>query len=281
MSLRSKFAGLAVLAWLHKEQNMNSPFPGMDPYIEDRLIWSDFHSRLADEISATLNRAIRPNYFAALTPYVTYDVIEISTSKLQGVRPDIGVLKTGPMRGIPMSATAVMDPPQAQSSTEFEMPLELMSIEVRQVGTDRLVTAIEILSPVNKQRNHEARIDYLRKRRELLRSQTHFMEIDLLRGGERTPIDPPVEVTSYYVSLSRVDSRPRLDVWTIQLDDRLPRIPIPLADRDPDVIVDLGEVVTAVYERGGYDARIDYAQPVPPPSLSKLESRKVSEILKR
>jgi hypothetical protein len=252
----------------------------MDPFIEDRLIWSDFHNRLADEISATLNRTIRPNYFAALTPYVTYEVIEISTSKLQGIRPDIGVLQTGPRR-MPMSATAVMDPPQAESSTEFEMPLELMRVEVRQVGTDRLVTAIEILSPVNKQRNHEARIDYLRKRRELLRSQTHFMEIDLLRAGERTPLDPPVAAAPYYISLSRADSRPRLDVWTIQLDARLPRIPVPLADRDPDVIVDLGEVVSSVYERGGYDARIDYSQPVPPPSLSESESRTVAKILQR
>ncbi|NJM41792.1 MAG: DUF4058 family protein [Anaerolineae bacterium] len=148
----------------------------MDPFIEDRLIWSDFHNRLADEISATLNRTIRPNYFAALMPYVTYEVIEISTSKLHGIRPDVGLLQTGPP-AMPMSTTAVMDPPKAESSTEFEMPLELMSVEVRQVGTDRLVTAIEILSPVNKQRNHEARIDYLRKRRELIRSQSHFIEI--------------------------------------------------------------------------------------------------------
>ena len=182
---------------------------------------------------------------------------------------------------MPTSATAIMDPPQAESSTELEMPLELMHVEIRQVGTDRLITAIEILSPVNKQRNHEARIDYLRKRRELLRSQTHFMEIDLLRGGERTPLDPPVSVAPYYVSLSRVDSRPRLDVWTIQLDARLPRIPVPLADYDPDVIVDLGEVVASVYERGGYDARIDYTQPVPPPVLSESDSRIVAKILHR
>jgi len=47
---------------------MNSPFPGMDPFIEDRLIWSDFHNGLAGELRANLNRKIRPNYFAALTP---------------------------------------------------------------------------------------------------------------------------------------------------------------------------------------------------------------------
>ena len=117
------------------------------------------------------------------------------------------------------------------------------------------------------------------KRRELLRSQTHFIEIDLLRSGVRTPLDPPVPIAPYYVSLSRVDSRPRLDVWTIQLDDRLPRIPIPLADRDPDVIVDLGEVVSTVYERGGYDARIDYTLPIPPPALASDQAEYVKQQL--
>ncbi len=259
-------------------ERMSSPFPGMDPFIEDRLVWSDFHSDLAGEIRAQLNRRIRPRYFAALLPYVTYEVIGISATKPHGVRPDVGVLRSASDGSSP-AVTLVADPPQAVSMTEIELPLEVMSIEVRQVGTARLVTAIEILAPLNKKRNHEARSDYLRKRRELLRSQTHFMEIDLLRGGERTPLDPPVAPASYYVSLSRVEARPRLDVWTMHLDSRLPRVPIPLADPDPDVIVDLGEVVSTVYERGGYDARIDYSQPVPPPVLTDGESAAVRKIL--
>ena len=257
---------------------MNSPFPGMDPYIEDRLIWSDFHSDLAGEIRARLNAKIRPAYVAVLTPYVTYEVIEISSSRLQSIRPDIGVLKSDPFAPAG-SATMSLDPPHAESSTELEMPLELMSIEIRQVGTDRLITAIEILSPVNKQRNHEARIDYLRKRRELLRSQAHFIEIDLLRGGERTPVDTPVPDAPYYVSLSRVQRRPKLEVWTIHFDSRLPRIPVPLAEGDRDVGVDLGEVVASVYERGGYDARIDYQLRVPPPALTAEQAKVIKKIL--
>jgi len=39
--------------------------------------------------------------------------------------------------------------------------------------------------------------------------------------------------------------------------------------------------VASVYERGGYDARIDYAQPVPSPALSVSEAQTVSKILKR
>lgn len=52
----------------------------------------------------------------------------------------------------------------------------------RTAGDEFLVTSIEILSPVNKQRGHDAHTDYLRKRRELLRSATHLIE---------TPVPPP------------------------------------------------------------------------------------------
>jgi hypothetical protein len=249
----------------------------MDPYIEDRQIWSDFHGDLAGEIRARLNARIRPNYYAALTPYVTYEVIEIAQTKRQSIRPDVGVMMNETRQQY--ATVAAIDPPQAESTTQLEIPLELLSIEIHQVGTDALVTAIEILSPVNKQKSHDARTDYLRKRRELLRSQAHFMEIDLLRGGERTPLDEPVPYAPYYASLSRVQSRPRVFVWTIQIDARLPRVPVPLAEPDPDVVLDLGEVVASVYERGGYDTRIDYRQPVPPPALSESEAAFVSRLL--
>lgn len=163
-------------------------------------------------MSAELNGAIRPAYFAALTSYVTYEALEIPTSHLQSIRPDTGVPQREPAR-LPGQATGTIDPPNAESMVVLEMPLELLSIEAHQVGTDRRVTAIDILSPVNKQRNHEARLDYLRKRRDLLRSQTHFMEIDLLRGGERTPLDTPVPDAPYYLTLSRVERRPRRGCW--------------------------------------------------------------------
>ena len=256
---------------------MASPFPGMDLFIEERSIWTDFHSDLSSEIRASLNNSIRPKYYAALAPYVTYEVVEVSKSTPFGIRPDVAVFSSGPQLG--SQTTAVVDQPQATSRTELEFELEIMGVEIRLSGTDRLVTAIEILSPVNKNRKHEARAEYLRKRRRLLRTETHFIEIDLLRAGERTPLDPPVPIAPYYVSLSRIDARPRLDVWTIFLDARLPRIPIPLEDGDPDAQLDLGSVVASVYERGGYDARIDYRKPVPNPDLTSSESAYVQKLL--
>ena len=60
---------------------MPSPFPGMDPFIESRRIWSDFHLDLAAEIRAQLNARIQPGCFVTAVTYVTYDVIEVARSK--------------------------------------------------------------------------------------------------------------------------------------------------------------------------------------------------------
>ena len=107
----------------------------------------------------------------------------------------------------------------------MELPLRLFTVEVLETGTLELVTAIEILSPVNKQAGRESHDEYLRKRRELLRSSVHLIEIDLLRQGRRPPLGRPAPAAPYYVVLSRGDRRPYVDVWPIQLCDKLPRFP--------------------------------------------------------
>jgi hypothetical protein len=56
-------------------------------------------------------------------------------------------------------------------------------VQVRETATDTLVTAIEILSPVNKRGNGLHL--YCAKRKSLLRTDMHVIELDLLRGGER------------------------------------------------------------------------------------------------
>ena len=247
---------------------MPSPFPGMDPYIEQSKLWVDFHNRLADEIGARLNGHIRPDYFARLTPYTTYEVIGISQVQRRAIRPDVGVMLRE-RAAWAIAPTTVIDQAPVEGLLEHEVEVDLLSVELYRTEDERLVTAIEILSPVNKEPSHEAYTDYLRKRRELLRSDVHFMEIDLLRKGTRPPLHSPVPQAPYYVVLSRVERRPHAEVWPIQLSDRLPVLPIPLLAPDPDVPLDLGAVVAAVYERGGYDVQIDYQQPPPPPLTEK------------
>lgn len=261
---------------------MRSPFPGMDPYIEQPRLWIDFHNDLASEIRAQLNAQIRPNYFARLTPYTTYEAVEVAQSRVQAIRADVGVLQRTP-RPQPMAGVAVMDvaidPAPEENSTLLEMALELLSVEIRSAGAETLITAIEILSPVNKLLSHDAYWDYQRKRRELLHSSAHLMEIDLLRGGARPALDQPVHAAPYYITLSRAEQRPRIAIWPIQLNSRLPVLPVPLTKPDPDAPLNLAEIVAAVYERGGYDAQIDYHQPVPAPALSQAEAAWVDKLL--
>ncbi len=258
---------------------MGSPFPGMDPYIEARELWSDFHNSLAYEARTMLNQAIQPNYFARLTPYVTYEVIEIGEAR--GIYPDLSVWKSQPPSPESSLATTAITPAPVKSAVLLEMPLRTHRVEIQATATQELVTIIEILSPVNKRSGHDAYRDYRRKRRDILRSAVHLLEIDLLRGGERPPLERPVPVAPYYVVLSRADHRPTVEVWPIQLADTLPVLPVPLLEPDPDAPLDLGQLVTNVYERGAYASQIDYRQPPPPPELSEVDAAWLDEILRQ
>jgi hypothetical protein len=137
---------------------------------------------------------------------------------------------------------------------------------------------IEILSPVNKRPGHEAAQEYQRKRRDILRSSIHLLEIDLLRAGVRPPLERPVPLAPYYVVLSRTTRRPTVEVWPIQLADRLPVLPVPLLEPDPDAVLALGALVASVYERGAYAAEIDYRQPASGP-FSDSEVAWIDELL--
>ncbi len=69
-------------------------------------------------------------------------------------------------------------------------------------------------------------------------------------------------------------------MWPIQLWDALPALPVPLLEPDPDVTLDLGAVVAAVYQRGAYARLIDDRQPPPPPPLSDAESAWLNQRLR-
>jgi hypothetical protein len=260
---------------------MPSPFPGMDPYIEKSRFWPDFYNDMAGEMRARINRVLPPGYVARAETYVTYEIIETGeSSERRGVRPDAAIYLELPQTGDRAASATLIAPAPIESSIALEVPLRLSRVEIRVVEDDLLVTVIEILSPVNKRPGHESRTEYLRKRQHVLRSMVHLLEIDLLRGGDRSPLEKPVPPAPYYVTLSREDRRPRVEVWPIQLRDPLPVLPVPLRDPDPDVPLDLGALVAAVYERGRYADQINYREPPPPPPLSPEEQAWLDDLLR-
>ncbi len=167
--------------------------------------------------------------------------------------------------------------PAVELASPMMEEVPLLSVEVRDVAQRRLVTLMEILSPVNK-RGNGAR-EYNQRRVEILRTQTHLLEIDLLRQGERLALHGQLPPADYYVFLSRTNRRPRTEVWPVALRDRLPTVPVPLLRPDPDVPLDLQAAVRACFELVGYERLLDYASAPPPPPLSDTEKAWVTNCL--
>jgi len=207
---------------------MPSPFPGMDPYLEDPGLWPDVHHELISTARHTLTERLRPKY---------------------SVRIEDRVYPVEPV----------------EATTLIEEEIHESRIEVIDRKDRTVVTVIEILSPANKVAGSQGRLSYDRKRREVMHSPSHFVGIDLLRGGAGFS---PVETLSphdYRVHVSRAQRRPRGTVWPIRLDQRLPMIPIPLLDGDPDAELDLQAVLDASYDLADYGQEVDYhVEPAPP-----------------
>jgi hypothetical protein len=136
------------------------------------------------------------------------------------------------------------------------------SIEIRDRQNRELVTMIELLSPSNKRYgpDHD---QYVAKRTALMFSTASLVEIDLLRGGPRFPLNdlPP---SDYCVAVYRKRDLPKVEAWPIGLRDPLPVIPIPLKGEFPDATLDLQALLHRVYDAAGYEDYIYESNPEPP-----------------
>jgi hypothetical protein len=245
---------------------MPSPFPGMDPYLEAPDIWRGFHHLLADEIITQLNAVLGPRYYADVEVRTVLEEVGVATAKT--VYPDAAVLETV---AAPSSSTTAVAIPAAPIQRLAMLPEEhkTRTVQVRETARDTLVTAIEILSPVNKR--GDSLYLYRAKRKSLLQTDVHLIELDLLRGGARPgwEVREPPLVCEYIILVNRAfcgDLR-RSEIWPVALDEPLPLCPVPLLPPDADVPLALGEVLAQVYRRAAYARRIDYTSPVPPPPL--------------
>ena len=235
---------------------MPSPFPGMDPYLEGAL-WTTLHHGLGTEIVRQLAPQLRPRYIALPVERFVMEMSSGVSVSTASVYPDVSVAETAPSSRRPSQAAAATAP--LRLATVIPEAVPHVSIEIRDTRERQLVTAIEILSPTNKR--GEGRREYLAKRQRLLLSTAHLIEIDLLRMGERLPMQQPLPERPYFIFLSRAEDRPLTDVWPIALSDPLPTTPVPLLAGDADATLDLQAAFTAAYDLPGYDLIVDYTQP--------------------
>lgn len=138
---------------------------------------------------------------------------------------------------------------------------------MREVGSNQVVTAIELLSPANKRRG-KGRDVYEAKRAAILSSASHFIEIDLLRSQSPFTIIGASRVGDYYVLVSRASHRPQAQFYAFTLRESMPEFLLPLKAPDEAIAVDLQSLFQEVCEQASYDLRIDYTQPVPAPALA-------------
>lgn len=236
---------------------MPCPFPGMDPYLERQQIWGDFHDSLIIAIRGALQPLLRPRYVA-----LTQDRLYVVESE-RPVYPDVSVVRTSARIQPASTATAVMD--EIDAPAVFDLDREEIRQPLIQIiepaAGNRIVTAIEVLSPDNK-RPGPGRDSYLRKRDEFWNSGTSLVEIDLVRVGE-----PTVRVSSarlarlrpwhYLVAVTRHQPAKQA-VYAVLLQRRLPRVAIPLAADDKDVTLELQAAFTRCWDEGPYPELLHY-----------------------
>lgn len=259
---------------------MPSPFPGMDPYLEDADLFPSLHGNLVFVIQELLQPRLPEPYFAKTNERVWVEMAA------RYIEPDVDVFASSrrPRRARPASGGIAVAEARRVQPVVVTVPHDehretQVDIWTRR-GTDkRLVTTIEILSPSNKTPGQHGRDLYLKKQREVLDSQVHLVEIDLLRGGEHTTAVPLAAAVramgrfDYHVCIHRFDNLEDYFVYPIQLANPLPEISIPLLPGDGDVRLDLQAAMNRAYDAGPYRREIDYAQDkvMPPlrPPLAK------------
>jgi len=248
---------------------MSSPFPGMNPYLENPELWSAVHSRLIVAIADTLADMLSQDYRIEIEKR-TYWSDTTEGDLLIGI-PDVSVLNRSTTSSEPARSAAIAEKTSIQPTRILlPIPKEISEryLEIREVKTGKVITVIEILSPKNK-KSGEGREAYLRKRRRILKTQTHLIEIDFLRGNPSF-LSGEMPSSDYRILIGRSHDRPSADLYSFSVRHRIPDIPIPLRSGELEPILDLQTLVNQIYQRGRYDLAIDYTHP-PQPPLSSVD----------
>lgn len=257
---------------------MPSPFPGMDPYIESPAQFPDFHATFINTLRETIADTLPEPYFARIQE----DAVPLEPEPPGfEVIPDVlvGSGAGAPDGARPAGVAVAMPDPVTLENVIALDPHVVYFIEIVRLPEAEVVTVVEVLSPANKQGG--GRGFHMNKRGRLLQTEdVNLVEFDLLRAGRRVQLSRPFPSGDYHALLSRADRRPKCEVYSWGVRDRLPTIPIPLRTPTPDVNADLGRAFATAYERGRYGRMIPYAVPPPPPSFSQDDADWVASVAK-
>lgn len=223
---------------------MPSPFPGMDPYLEEDKLWPVFHHQFITCLYQILLPGLVDRYRARIAQrhYVTEQALFTSIIR-------------------------------EEHAEEF--------IEVRQRNDNRFITLIDVVSPANKVTTQGRQV-YLDKRRDAKTEGANLVEIDLVLQGQPTLeySRDGLPDWDYAVTVTRCTQPERYEIYTATLQKRLPRFRLPLAADDRDTVLDLQAAFSRCYDQGGLGAMIDYRRD-PAVGLNDEDRKWLADLLKQ
>ena len=249
---------------------MPSPFPGMNPYLEQPDVWVTFHAQSIAAMAERLSSQVRPAYLVHIDSHLWIrelpedDFVAKPSRRWLLGRADVFLSETdrtgqGEVAGAGENVSLLTAPARIAL---YHVDIERQRfLEIRDRRNRALVAVIELLSPSNKTPGPD-REQYVAKRSEILAGPAHFVEIDLLRCGPPMPDDGRPE-SAYGVMVSRAEERPSAGFWPIGLREPLPVIPVPLRT-STEATLNLQEILHHVYDHGTYAEEIYDQEPDPP-----------------
>ena len=266
---------------------MPSPFPGMDPYMEDPWKFPTLHTSLITFIMEQLQPDLPENYLAGVERRAW---VETDDRNIQpdGYIEEVGV---GNWSGddsatATLERTATADEPMLVRLTKGPHRQSFLEIRLGRGREGRLVTVIEVLSPMNKNRSKGRKL-YQQKQEELFDAGVNLVEIDLLRAGAHVTAVPDFRMPEpgvdydYHVCVHRPDRPLDYEVYPVRLQDRLPRVSVPLLPEDGDVVLDIQAAVDRAYAAGPWRKELDYTADPPPPQIPASRLTAAREVVLR
>lgn len=237
-------------------------FPGMNPYLEHPDLWPEIHPQLINELARLLQKDVSERYNVVIRQRV-YRVSGEDSLVVGQLAHDI------PKRSSETNSSSHFS--QQPIPTYIAVPQTIKEdyIEIVDCQIGRTVTIIEVLTP-QKKRPGRGRESYEQRCEAIFGSDTHFIEIDLLRGWEPISAYAPDNV-DYRVLVSRSDQRPKADLYAWQVHAPIPPLMLPLncsqedAEAQAYCTVDLKCALDQACIKSACNSSIDYERaPIPP-----------------
>ena len=264
-----------------------SPFPGMDPFVERNPTWEDLHGWFIRELVRQIVPAVRRVGLEVGVERTVYRRDPDAGMMLIG-EPDFLSFQESINSGATWNRTGggvAVAEPQAVHEVVLEddehaiHKQDFLVVREELRGFVRVVAVAELLSPANKSGTYAAL--YQEKRQHFLASQSHFLEIDLLRDGANPSRDrfPELPRTPYFIFLARKNGLGwNEEGFPVRLQEPLPTIGLPLTLDRPILPLDLQAAFESAFNLSAFVSDRLYGE-LPGPALSSEDQTFVKNIL--